>query len=152
MSAAVVDSIPHQEHINIKQWWKYRNIRTLNLLLAVPLLTSFTLGFDGSMFGALQASDAWQRYFDHPTGADLASLGAAPTIASFAAIAIIPFTSDRLGRRWSLFLGCLFIIFGGALQAGAATLAMYGASRAFIGFGSVWCQTSGIAWVVELAQ
>jgi len=141
MPVAEIEGCPQQPHINIRQWYRYKNLRSLNLLMMVPLMTSFTLGFDGSMFGALQASDAWQRYFDHPEGARLANLGAAPIIASFVAGFMIPFVSDRLGRRWCLFIGCLFIIFGGALQAGATTLVMYGSSRAFIGFGSAWCST-----------
>lgn len=172
MAREEADSCPAQPHINIKQWYKYKNLRTLNILLAVPLMTSFTLGFDSSMFGALQASDAWQHYFNYPVGTTLASLGAAPIIAAFPALAIIPFTSDRIGRRWSLFLGCMFVILGGALQAASMNVVMYGFARASIGFGSLWCQTgmlgwfvffgvvavlmnvtiAGLAWVVELAQ
>lgn len=90
MAREEVDNCPAQPHINIKQWYKYKNLRTLNILLAVPLMTSFTLGFDSSMFGALQASDAWQHYFNYPVGSTLASLGAAPIIAAFPAIVIIP--------------------------------------------------------------
>ena len=33
-----------ESHLDTKHWWKHRNLRRLNLLLIVPLLSIFTLG------------------------------------------------------------------------------------------------------------
>ncbi|KPM43252.1 hypothetical protein AK830_g3325 [Neonectria ditissima] len=52
-----------ESSVETSRWWKARNLRTLNLLLVVPMLSIFTQGFDGSMMnGSLQHvnSAAWR--------------------------------------------------------------------------------------------
>ena len=33
-----------QANVDTNRWWKYRNLRTLNLLLLIPLLSIFAQG------------------------------------------------------------------------------------------------------------
>ncbi|KAG8691369.1 hypothetical protein FRC08_010195, partial [Ceratobasidium sp. 394] len=37
------------------RWWKQRHLLILNLMLVVPLVTSYANGFDGSMMNGLQS-------------------------------------------------------------------------------------------------
>ena len=44
MRAAAASVMP-EGHVDTDHWWKYKNLRTLNLLLIFPLLSIFTLGY-----------------------------------------------------------------------------------------------------------
>ncbi|KAG9008361.1 hypothetical protein FRB94_013408 [Tulasnella sp. JGI-2019a] len=47
-------------------WYKNRGILTVNLFVALSLLTSYTNGFDGSMANGLQLIQQWHSYFGNP--------------------------------------------------------------------------------------
>lgn len=44
-----------------KPWFKVPHIARLNLLLLVPLITSYVSGFDGSMLNGMQSVPRWQE-------------------------------------------------------------------------------------------
>jgi hypothetical protein len=43
------------------KWWQHGYIVKLNLLLVIPLITSYANGFDGSMMNGLQSVERWQE-------------------------------------------------------------------------------------------
>lgn len=140
MPSSDIAGCPPQPNLDHSRWWRHRSLVVLNVLLYLcPLLTTFTMGFDGSMFGSLQASDYWQDYFHHPAGTILATLGAAPILGGFIAFPFVYTLSDKMGRRWSMFIGSAFIAVGSGIQAGALNRAMYGLGRGLIGFGQAFC-------------
>lgn len=53
-------------------WLKNAGIVKLNLLLILPLVSSYATGFDSSMMNGLQSLDTWKAYFNHPDASDLA--------------------------------------------------------------------------------
>lgn len=38
------DDLPDCESVNVDKWWKRKNLRTLNFLSLLPLMSMFTLG------------------------------------------------------------------------------------------------------------
>ncbi|KAK9453603.1 general substrate transporter [Dipodascopsis uninucleata] len=118
-----------------KSWYKRRNLLLLNLLLLCPIMSSTTVGYDGSMLNGLQSQSQWQDYFKHPTGYRLGHLSAAPTFGQI--LAFIPggYISDRFGRRAGIAVGASLVIVAAAIQAAANSYGMFFAARLIIGFG-----------------
>lgn len=88
------------------RWWQHSHILWLNILLLVPLVTSYANGFgkchsvhfisvflifsaDGSMMNGLQSVQQWKDYFGHPDSKDLGlfnaiqSIGCVPSHSRF---------------------------------------------------------------------
>ncbi|KAL3489862.1 MFS hexose transporter [Aspergillus germanicus] len=138
--------------IDPKQWWHHPNLRTMNLLMFFPLLSIFTLGFDGSMMIGLQAVEGWRSYFGEPSGATLSLFNGAYPIGGLIAVPFISTLNDHLGRRWGIVTGAIICIIGAALQGTAQNLAMFVVSRGIIGAGAVLLQASGGPLVADIAH
>jgi hypothetical protein len=59
-----------------KQWFRTPHLVQLNLCVATVLLSSTTMGFDGSMMNGLQSLDTWFTYFGSPNGTWLGLMNA----------------------------------------------------------------------------
>lgn len=44
---------------NKRPWWKTPHLVKLNLLLTVPMVTGYLIGFDSSMLNGLQSVPVW---------------------------------------------------------------------------------------------
>lgn len=77
-------------------------------------------GYDGSMMNGLQTLENWSNYFGNPTGGTLGLFNAIQVslvlagsdvqtnkqnIGTVVALPVAPIMNDRLGRRWTLFIG-----------------------------------------------
>ncbi|KAL0929366.1 lactose permease [Colletotrichum truncatum] len=160
---AIKDHIPHvqameetPEHavstINVNRWWRYRNLRSLNLWMMVPLLSIFSQGFDGSMMNGLQSVSHWQSYFGTPKGATLGLFNAAYPLGGVVGVFLISPVADRWGRRVGICTGALVACVGAAIQGGALNIAMFIVSRLFIGAGSVIVAGVGAPYITEIAH
>ncbi|KAL2786510.1 hypothetical protein BJX66DRAFT_342104 [Aspergillus keveii] len=123
-------------------WYRVPHLLRLNLLLMVPLLTSYLVGFDGSMLNGIQTVPAWQSDFDNPSGGILGLVTTAQTIGSAGALPIGPYITDRFGRRPPIAIGSLLVILAAGLQGGAQNLGMFIGSRVVIGIGSSFVATA----------
>ncbi|KAH8590035.1 general substrate transporter [Bisporella sp. PMI_857] len=141
-----------ESSLDTVHWWRHKNLRRLNLLLVIPLLSIFTQGFDGSMMNGLQAVESWRRDFGEPKGATLGLFNAAYPIGGLCAIPFISFISDGFGRRKTLALGAAVCCLGAALQAAAASLAMFVVARGVLGCGTVFLGSSGAPLITEIAH
>ncbi|RAO66029.1 uncharacterized protein BHQ10_002041 [Talaromyces amestolkiae] len=141
-----------ESKLDIKHWWRHRNLRTLNLLLLIPLLSIFSQGFDGSMMNGLQSVSHWQNYFGTPTGATLGFFNAAYPLGGIAGVFLISPIADGLGRRVGLATGAALCCLGAALQGGAINIAMFVISRVIIGAGSVVVAGVGAPYITEIAH
>jgi sugar porter (SP) family MFS transporter len=126
-------------------------LRTLNLLLLVPLLSSTTGGYDGSMLNGLQALPQWGVYFGSPKGDTLGALASGVTFGWFLCFPVAPYLNDRFGRRNSIAIGAVFMVIGSALQAGSVSYAMFMVSRIVIGFGSFISSVASTLLLSELS-
>ena len=74
---------------------------------------------------------------------------------NFGQIAAFPFCgllADGLGRRWCIFIGCLLVLVGTAIQASANQLNQFIGGRFILGFGAAIASAAGPAYTVELAH
>ncbi|KAH7141541.1 general substrate transporter [Dactylonectria estremocensis] len=138
--------------VDTSRWWKSRNLRTLNLLLMIPMLSIFTQGFDGSMMNGLQSVEYWRNYFGEPKGATLGLFNAAYPIGGLCAIPCISFVSDTFGRRIGLATGAILCCIGATLQSCAQNLPMFVVARGILGCGTVFLGSSGAPLITELAH
>lgn len=53
-------------------WVKNAGLVKLNLVLLLPLVSSYATGFDSSMMNGLQSLDTWKAYFHNPDASNLA--------------------------------------------------------------------------------
>lgn len=53
----------------------------------------------------LQTLENWREYFDNPTGGTLGLFNAIQNIGTVVALPFAPYLNDKLGRRWTLFIG-----------------------------------------------
>lgn len=83
------------------------------------------------------------------------STGLVFIIYNLGQIAAFPFCgmlADGFGRRWCIFIGCLIVIVGTAVQGTANTLGQFQGGRFVLGFGAAIASAAGPAYTVELAH
>ncbi|KAF5603808.1 general substrate transporter [Fusarium subglutinans] len=138
--------------VDTKRWLKSPNLRTLNFLMMIPLLSIFSQGFDGSMMNGLQSVSHWQTYFGTPTGAMLGFFNAAYPLGGIMGTFLISPAADTFGRRWGLATGAALCCIGAAIQGAAMNIAMFIISRVIIGAGSVVVAGVGAPYITEIAH
>jgi MFS family permease len=74
------------------------------------------------MLNNLRILDTWTSYFGDPKGSELGILTALYSLGSIASLPIAPFIADRWGRKSAIFLGCVIMVMGAGVQAGAKNL------------------------------
>jgi MFS family permease len=70
-------------------------------------------------------------------------------------IAAFPFCgpiADGLGRRWCIFIGCLIVVVGTAIQTTANNLEQFIGGRFVLGFGASVASAAAPTYTVELAH
>ncbi|KAH6871485.1 general substrate transporter [Thelonectria olida] len=146
------DAVLQSSPVDTAHWWKYRNLRALNVLMIVPLLSIFSQGFDGSMMNGLQSVTHWQTYFGTPTGALLGFFNAAYPLGGIVGTFLISPMADTFGRRVGLATGAALCCVGAAVQGAAINIAMFIISRVIIGAGSVVVAGVGAPYITEIAH
>lgn len=151
-TASMPSTIAHAANNAHAKWWRDPGLRQLNLLLVGPMLGSMAFGYDQALISGLLANPRWISDMNL-TSSSLQGL----TIAalSFGAIgAIIPaaYASDRLGRRWSIIFGNIFLIAGIIGQTLTNTAVQFLGTRLLLGFVDVFVVVSSPALLAELCH
>lgn len=133
------------------KWWNHSYIVKLNLLLIIPLITSYANGFDGSMMNGLQSVSHWKEYFGNPTAQELGLFNAIQSIGAFCAIPLAPYVADGLGRKAGIIVGAIIVLVGAILQTCTQNLGMFVGSRFLVGFGTTFAQTASPLLISEVA-
>ncbi|CAE6532622.1 unnamed protein product, partial [Rhizoctonia solani] len=133
------------------RWWEHSHILTLNLLLVVPLATSYANGFDGSMMNGLQSVQQWKDYFGNPSAKDLGLFNAIQSIGALCGTPFAPYITDIFGRRAGILLGAILVLFAAALQTATQNLGMFISARFLIGFGSTFAGMASPLLISEVA-
>ncbi|KZV99412.1 general substrate transporter [Exidia glandulosa HHB12029] len=132
-------------------WYRKPNLRFLYFMLFPTCMgIELTSGFDSQMINALQIVPSWISYFDNPQGALKGIIAAAYSLGAILSLPLVPIVNDRLGRRWSIFLGSLVMVLGAVVQATAQNEAQYIIARMILGFGIPTCIVSGSSLIGEL--
>ncbi|CAO3686105.1 unnamed protein product [Umbelopsis vinacea] len=120
-------------------------------LCAVAIVNSATNGYDGSMMNGLQSLSTWRAYFNSPSASTLGLLNDIRSIGGLVGIFIAPSTSDRLGRKLTIFIGSVIMILGVALQSASMNINMFLAARFLLGFGGAFTSNATPMILAEIA-
>ncbi|KAH8895472.1 general substrate transporter [Thozetella sp. PMI_491] len=142
--AAVLPSSP-------KPWYKTRRILHLNLILLVPLLSSASIGYDGSMMNGLQILTQWKSFFSNPEGAILGLMNAVYPLGKVFALLLVTPLSDRYGRKLPMLIGMVAAVAFAIMQGMAQNLATFVTARALLGFFTSFMSQPSPVIITELA-
>ncbi|KAH7255438.1 general substrate transporter [Fusarium redolens] len=109
-----------------------------SLILTVSVLTSLgfmLIGYDNGLMGGLVNTSAFKDTFDSPDSDMIGVIVAIFEIGCFFGAVFSSIWGEKLGRRRSVFVGCVFLIIGAVLQAASYTRAMMIVGRIVSGFG-----------------
>ncbi|KAF2854865.1 MFS lactose permease-like protein [Plenodomus tracheiphilus IPT5] len=130
-----------------------RSMIQLYGIMGIGYLVSTMNGFDSSLMGAINAMKSYQNSFG--LSGQGSSAGIIFIIYNLGQIAAFPacgFLADGYGRRICIFVGCLVVIIGTAIQASAHTTGQFIGGRFLLGFGASIASAAGPAYTVELAH
>lgn len=122
-------------------------------IIGIGYLISTLNGFDSSLMGSVNAMKQYQKTFGL-SGAG-SSTGVIFIIYNLGQIAAFPFCgllADGFGRRWCIFIGCVLVLIGTAIQTPANTQGQFIGGRFVLGFGASIASAAGPAYTVELAH
>ncbi|KIM92559.1 hypothetical protein OIDMADRAFT_107106 [Oidiodendron maius Zn] len=140
-------------HDQVDKWWfQDGGLLRLYFLIFIAVLSSATNGYDGSMMNGLQTLTYWQDYFHNPHGSTQGLLNAIQSVGGVCALPFAPNLSDKLGRKKTIFIGCLIVALGVGLQSGARNIGMFIAGRYFIGMGSGISAVASPLLITELCH
>lgn len=129
------------------------SMRKLYAIMAVGYLVSTMNGFDSSLMSSINAMSPYQHTFGL-TGAG-SETGIVFIIYNLGQIASFPFCgllADGYGRRICIFVGCLLVWVGTAIQASSNHMGQFIGGRFVLGFGASIASAAGPAYIVELAH
>jgi sugar porter (SP) family MFS transporter len=135
-----------------RPWYQYRHLRKLYLWLSVVLIVQATNGLDGSIMNGMQTLVYWQRYFNHPTGAQLGIFNGTQGLGGVFAQFFLWWLVEKIGRKLTIIAGAVIIIIGVFLQSFASGIAMFASARAIIGMGLSFEYTAAPMLVSELSH
>lgn len=103
--------------------------------------------------GAINAMKTYQDTFGlNGAGSSTGVVFIIYNIAQIAAFPFVSYIADTYGRRPCIFIGCLVVLIGTAIQTSANTLGQFLGGRFVLGFGAIIAHGAGPAYVVELAH
>jgi sugar porter (SP) family MFS transporter len=149
-------------------WYRKPNLRMMYVwLFCCCMGVEMTSGFDSQLVNTLQMSQAWHKYFSNSRVADvrddgtnvygiepglLGFVNSSYMLGSVLGVPFAPYVANRWGRRWSIMIGSLIMVFGAILQGFSQHVGMYIVSRLILGIGILFAIISGAAMIGELGH
>ncbi|EKJ72001.1 hypothetical protein FPSE_07855 [Fusarium pseudograminearum CS3096] len=144
----IVTNLANQDKV---PWYQKRNLRNLYFMLIPTCMgIQMTSGFHAQMINAMQILPSWISYFGNPQGSLKGIIAAAYPLGAILSLPFIPIINDRLGRRWSIFIGSFIMVIASLVQGFANSVGSYIAARLILGFGLPSCLVSGSSLIGEL--
>ncbi|KAF5598348.1 MFS sugar transporter transporter [Fusarium pseudocircinatum] len=104
----IVTNLANQDKV---PWYQKRNLRNLYFMLIPTCMgIQMTSGFHAQMINAMQILPSWISYFGNPQGSLKGIIAAAYPLGAILSLPLIPIINDRLGRRWSIFIGSFIMV------------------------------------------
>ncbi|KAH7006989.1 lactose permease [Ilyonectria destructans] len=130
-----------------------RNMIKLYVIMGLGYLISTMNGYDSSLMGSINAMTPYQETFGlDGAGSSTGMVFIIYNLGQIAAFPVCGLLADGYGRRWCIFVGCLVVIIGTAVQATANSLGHFIGGRFILGFGASIASAAGPAYTVELAH
>jgi len=149
---AVVEAQEAAPDLSRVSWTKSANMRKLYFYCMVLCVCSATTGYDGSLMNTSQLLDSWQVTMGHPSKDTLGRLSAMYSIGSIVSLPIVPFISDKFGRKTPITAGCIIMIIAAAVQTASMSRPQYEGARFFMGFGNSMAQLACPMLITEIAH
>ncbi|RGP81338.1 mfs sugar transporter [Fusarium longipes] len=149
----LVTNLANQDNV---PWYRKRNLRNLYFMLIPTCMgIQMTSGFHSQMVNAMQILPSWINYsattdFGNPQGSLKGIIAAAYPLGAILSLPLIPVINDRLGRRWSIFIGSFIMVIASIVQGFANSAGTYIAARLILGFGIPPCLIAGSSLIGEL--
>jgi len=132
--------------------WTWSMLRLYGVLF-VAYCCGCLNGYDGSLMGGLNGMTSYQQTFDMKTsGSSTGIVFMIYNVGSLAAAPLVPFATDRLGRRVGMFIGAVVIIIGTCVQATSHAIPQFLGGRFLLGFGVSYCCIAAPTYVSEMAH
>ncbi|KAK0101389.1 hypothetical protein ONS95_006564 [Cadophora gregata] len=132
--------------------WTWSMLRLYGVLF-VAYCCGCLNGYDGSLMGGLNGMTSYQKTFDMKTsGSSTGIVFMIYNAGSLAAAPLVPFATDRLGRRVGMFIGAVVIIIGTCVQATSKAIPQFLGGRFLLGFGVSYCCIAAPTYVSEMAH
>ncbi|KAF4624043.1 hypothetical protein G7Y89_g14132 [Cudoniella acicularis] len=96
---------------------------------------SILYGYDLGVIAEVIASETFTSFFNNPTSVQTGIVVSFFTGGAFCGAGLAGPCGDRLGRRWTIVIGCVAYLLGGALQTGAMNMSYLWAGRWLAGLG-----------------
>ncbi|KAL1595938.1 hypothetical protein SLS60_009628 [Paraconiothyrium brasiliense] len=163
-----VDSVKHATHVTEtnaasvalaaaveaqKPSFKSKSILQLCAILSVSYLVSTLNGFDSSLMGAINAMKSYQTTFGLTgEGSSTGIVFISYNLGQIAAFPFCGFLADGYGRRFAIFVGCVIVLVGTAIQTTANGQGQFIGGRFVLGLGASIASAVAPAYAVELAH
>ncbi|KAI1341045.1 general substrate transporter [Xylariaceae sp. FL0016] len=146
--ATIVTRLANEDDV---VWYRKKNLRSLYFMLIPTCMgIQITSGFHSQMVNAMQILPSWISFFDNPQGSLKGIIAAAYPLGAILSLPLIPVINDRLGRRWSIFIGSCIMVIASIIQGFSNGVGMYIAARLILGLGIPPCLVAGSSLIGEL--
>lgn len=108
-------------------------------------------GFDVSSMSAIISTSQYKKYFNKPDAVLQGGITASMAGSSLLGSLVSSWTSDRFGRRDSLFIACLVWLIGSTLMCTVQEVAMLIVSRVLNGFAVGMLTSQGPILIAEIS-
>ncbi|KAL7276937.1 hypothetical protein RUND412_000081 [Rhizina undulata] len=129
--------------------------RIYNWYISMVAASCMTLyGYDASVYNAVQGSDNWLAYVNHPNSSMIGAVNTAYTVGGIVAGFFFSAPlANHYGRRSAMAVGCFLVIISTFIQCFAprGSIAGFLAGRCIIGFGQGLALPAGPVYIGELA-
>ncbi|KAI5954202.1 hypothetical protein KGF54_001977 [Candida jiufengensis] len=113
-------------------------------------------GYDQGVYGSLLALDSFERQFPAIKASNNSTLQGAVIgvyeLGCLVSAVSTVYLGDKLGRLKCMFLGCVIVLIGAALQASAFTVVHLAIARVITGFGTGYLTATVPVWQAELSK
>ncbi|KAF2440854.1 general substrate transporter [Karstenula rhodostoma CBS 690.94] len=136
-----------------KPSFRSKSLLQLCGILSVSYLVSTLNGFDSSLMGAINAMKSYQTTMG--LSGEGPSTGIVFIVYQLGQIAAFPFCgflADGYGRRFAIFVGCIVVLVGTAIQTTANGQGQFIGGRFILGLGASIASAVAPAYAVELAH
>ncbi|KAJ5536337.1 hypothetical protein N7513_009523 [Penicillium frequentans] len=128
-----------------------RGLNNVYVISGLTTIGGLIQGFDVSSMSAIIGTDEYKKYFNKPDAVRQGGITASMAGGSLLGSLVSSWTSDRLGRRDSLFIACIIWLVGSTLMCAVQNVEMLIVSRVLNGFAVGMLTSQGPILIAEIS-